>query len=296
MTSLTALTEIMAADTELAVSRLRDLGIDELDLKDDIFGRQIEDLEVSRRRRLTELLERSGARAYCLSSSLGSDDVSVIGELEFRTRMERGVLNLLETIPYVRPRLVRLLACAGGPPTDDPVSRVERLSPWVFDAYREAADALASAGPQVTVENEPESVLSEPDAVHAFFARLDRPLDRVGFTWDIQNMWAAGTFPTLAVYEQLRELIDYVHLKGGRDSPASPRILTERALLERASWPVQELVGRIILDDVSPVLCINVSGPDLPIEVEDPGELWAAEAVRDIDYLRRTFSAIGATT
>jgi sugar phosphate isomerase/epimerase len=295
MYSLTMLTEIMGTNTEAAVSRLSSLGINELDLKGDVFGRQIEDLDEPRRERLAELVDRTGARVHCFSSSLGSEDVGTVGERAYRERLERGVVNLLETLDYVRPRLVRLLGCGAAGRASDPLETLDKSAPWIYDAYREAIGALAGARVGVTIENEPESILSEPAAVPAFFNRLDLP-DEVGFTWDVQNMWAAGTFPTIAVYEQLQPLIDYVHLKGGRGSPAAPRTLVYRAPLEDAAWPVAELVGRVLLDGVSPVLCINPSGGATPESYSYGGEdrpgMWAAEAIADVDYLRRTFKSI----
>ena len=55
-----------------------------------------------------------------------------------------------------------------------------------------------------------------------FFKLLDRP-ESVALTWDVQNLWQMGTFPTIDVYYQLKDLIHYYHLKGGQfrgDSPS----------------------------------------------------------------------------
>ena len=63
-------------------------------------------------------------------------------------------------------------------------------------------------------------MLSTVEEVVSFFAELNCG-DAVNFTWDVQNLWQMGTFPSLAGYQQLRSLLAYYHLKGRQSEPGS---------------------------------------------------------------------------
>jgi sugar phosphate isomerase/epimerase len=118
--------------------------------------------------------------------------------------------------------------------------------------------------------------------VEVFFERLDRAR-RVVFTWDVQNFWQMGTFPSLDVYRRLKEKIGYYHVKGGRAEPGR-RSLVWRSTLQDASWPVLEITRAVCDDGVSPVICLNPSHGK-------PNEQFPMEKATEIDlaFLRRHF-------
>ena len=200
--------------------------------------------------------------------------------------------NLLETACVVRPTMIRLLACSLSPSDkrEGQHIRLEREAPWVYDSYREAIKLAAEAGIGVTIENEPDSIFSSPTETLGFFERLDMGA-KVHYTWDIQNMWQAGVYPTLEVYQQLKPIMNYVHLKGGRGFPATPTIMAYRSLLEDASWPVQEITRQVIRDEISPVICLNTShGKMAEDDVLAPLKGTAEEARRNVAFLRKIFT------
>jgi sugar phosphate isomerase/epimerase len=294
---LTMLAEMMNQDLETAICELTELNITRLDLKNHVFDRAIDTLDNERRERLAGLVERSGMSVYCFSSTLGHRNVSEVGEREFRHELELGIGNMIETAKVVRPNKVRLLACGfhGRADYADATAYLDSHAPWVFAAYRDAIDQIEAAGLAATIENEPNTVLSAPDETLAFFARLARP--RATFTWDVQNMWQSGTYPSLAAYHALRPLTDYVHLKGGRASADAPGDLAFRCPLEQASWPVRKIVSAVLTDGISPVLCLNPSHGAIAADYElaslaGTPELVRTEALRDVAFLRATFQEI----
>ena len=294
MTELTTAADMMDEDLPLAVSRLSDLGLRYLDLKDQVFGRPIANLDDERRDRLASLLAGTGLSVYCFSSVLGYWHLDQLDEATFRRRLEEGARNLIATSNVVRPAKVRLIACEfdEGAAGDGATAYLETRAPWVYGAYRDAVEQLTDAGLAVTFENEPRTIFANPEETIAFFERLDRP--RAGFTWDVHNMWQSGTYPSLEVYRTLQPLIDFVHLKGGRADSTDPTTLVYRSPLESASWPVREIVSAIIADGVSPVLCVNpfrgsmATGPGLPPVAGSP-EMIRDYATRDVAFLRETF-------
>jgi sugar phosphate isomerase/epimerase len=294
---LTMLAEMMDRDLEAAVAQLGDLRITRLDLKNHVFDRAIDDLDDARRERLAALLDQSGGSVYCFSSTLGHRNICQIGEREFRQELAQGIANMADTARTVRPDKVRLLACAFDNRGDyaDATDYLDGRAPWVYDAYREAIDQIEAAGLHATIENEPHTILSNPEETVAFFARLERP--RSSFTWDVQNMWQSGTYPSLESYRTLRPVMDYLHLKGGRASPEAPRELRYRAPLEQASWPACEIVAAVLADRISPVICLNPShgalAPDYELApLAGSPALIRAEAIRDVAFLRGAFREI----
>jgi sugar phosphate isomerase/epimerase len=298
MIELAMLTEMMAPDLEDSIRQLGELGITRLDLKGGVFGKSVEDLDETESEKLARLLIDTGTTAYCFSSVLGHWNVSGIAEAEFRRNLMDGVKRLVRTTRFVRPKLVRLLGCTfdGRAEFSDANEYLEKKAQWVYEAYREAVDCLAGRGLTVTIENEPGSIFGNPAETVGFFERLDRP-GKAFFTWDIQNMWQSDTYPTVEIYETLRPVVNYVHLKGGKGTPENPTVMKYRSLLEDAGWPVREIVQRVIDDGTSPVLCLNCShgapADDYPLrDIWGTPEVAAEEAKRDVKFLRERFSAI----
>lgn len=297
MTELTMLAEMMDRDLEIAVTQLSELRMTQLDLKNHVFDRAIDDLDDERRERLAALLEKTGASVYCFSSTLGHRNINELGERHFRQEMANGIANMVETARTVRPGKVRLLSCWFDErgETADANALLEARAPWVYDAYREAIDQIEAAGLHATIENEPNTVLSNPRETVTFFDRLERP--KATFTWDVQNMWQSGVYPSLEAYRTLRPVMDYFHLKGGRSATGKPGELAWRCPLEQASWPVKEIVSAVLADEASPVICLNPSHGAVPEGYtlgshDDRAGMMQAEALRDVAYLRANFGAM----
>ena len=205
------------------------------------------------------------------------------GESAFATQDLADLAHVLEVAAIIRPRYIRLLAAQlpGRHGGSDSVELIERLYPFVIPAYRAAIDQISAAGFATTIENEAAScVLSTTRDFRAFFAAIDRP-ELVGLTWDPQNQWATGVFPTIETYEQLRDLIVYYHVKGGK-TDGTRRELAWNVALEEATWPVVELTRRIVDDGVSPVICLNPPSHGRPIEGYAYGDVVTE---RDIGFL-----------
>lgn len=295
MAQLTMLAEMMDHDLSAAVNDLKELGIRQLDLKNHVFDRSIDDLDDERRAQLAALIEVTATEIYCFSSTAGHENVSQMGERAFRRKLADGIDNMLRTAERVRPRMIRLLACKFDTRENvtDGNDYLERHLPWVYAAYRDSVDQIDDAGIVTTIENEPNTIFSTPEETVAFFERLDRGT-KVGMTWDIQNMWQSGTYPTRDVYRTLRPVINYVHLKGGRSTPKAPFELTYRSPLANASWPVREIVGQVLADGVSPVICLNPSHGVPPKDyafasIWGTQHLAGAEARCDLAFIRKTF-------
>ena len=279
---LTMLNSMAAVDFEQALDRHAQWGLTDLDLKDQIFGKGILDLSDSEVERAARLIQAGGFEVNTLSTVLFQYDIDTERE-KHESDLTRGVPRVIEICRVLKPRQVRLIAArtsrraAGG----ELVEYLQRSQPWVLPIYREAVDRLQAADQQVVIENECHGCIFACAAdVVAFFAALDRT-GKAGFIWDIQNLWQMGEFPSLTAYEHLKPLIRHCHLKGGQIDGTSTH-LCWRTALEDASWPVLEIVRRVVADAAVPVICLNPSHG-----APKPGYNYDNAVERDIAFLRR---------
>jgi hypothetical protein len=281
------LNSMASREFESALERHVEWGVRVLDLKDCIFGKSIVDLTDEEAERASELARECGLSVHCLSTVLFHPEIE-LGEAAFRKGQLAPVARAVEIADIMGPSVVRLLAAqtTRRPGLADSVEYIRREHPWVIPVYREAIDRLNDAGYAVTIENEiGRCILATPQEVRGFFAMLDRQ-GKVSFTWDVQNMWQMGTFPTTDVYLELRDLIGYFHLKGGQHDGKSTALRWASALKD-ASWPVIEITRRAVADGVSPVICLNPSHGQAK-----SGYDYGDVLKRDIEFLRGNIPGI----
>ena len=257
--SITMLNSMADRDFETALDRHVAWGLHHLDVKDSVFGKGVADLSAAEAQRAADLIDSRGLSVHCMSTQLFHGDVEV-GEQAFRAAHLKPLERAISVARILRPTLFRLLSArtTRRAQVTDSISYLSDEHPWVIACYREAVERLAAAGLRVTIENECHAnILATASEVTDFFAQLDCG-DAVNLTWDVQNMWQMGTFPTMEVYRRLRPLLAYYHLKGGQAEPGSD-VLRWKSSLEDASWPVREITRQVVADGVSPVICLNGS-------------------------------------
>lgn len=282
---LTILNSMTGTDFEQALNQHLEWGITVLDLKDAIYGKTVDDLLPAEAEQVAKQIAARGLTVETLSTGIFHADIEP-GETAFRARFNDKLARILEAAPILQPRNIRLLSASSSKRAEfaDSVEYISQHHAWVFPLYREAVEQIHEAGFQVVIENEVnKSIFAKPQEIVDFFRLLDCG-DKAGLTWDIANLWEEGTFPSLEVYAQLKPLIRLVHLKGGRRSDGQ-RLASS---LEDATWPVKEIVGAVLRDNVSPVICVNPSHG-----AKNAGyNHTLADYERDILYLRHEFAGI----
>jgi sugar phosphate isomerase/epimerase len=284
---LTLLSSILGADFPLALERQKSIGIRYLDLKDGIWGKTVETLTGEEAARAAALIDGLDLRVHCLSTSIGySDPESDTDEAAFRARHEPALGNVLRVARVLRPEVVRLLAPRLAPSAGEcAVKRLDREFPWFVSVYRDWIDRIGEAGCGVLIENEASGcVLATITDITLFLARLNHPDAR--FTWDVQNLWQRGTFPSLETYRRIAPWVGEIHLKGGRHDGSSNSLVWASSL-EEASWTVVEIVRAVLEDGLVSYLCLNPSHGMRPSD----WDTWEV-AQRDVAFLRREFEAI----
>ncbi|HEU4808629.1 MAG TPA: TIM barrel protein [Homoserinimonas sp.] len=285
---LTMLNSMAAADFEEALQIHKEWGIEWLDLRDEIYGNWVKALDVPTAQRAKDAIDAAGLKVFCLSTSIFFADIAK-GEQEFREVHLEKLKEIIEVAKVLQPTVVRIIAAQL--PELEPGTRsmpvIKEKYPWLVEVYREALQLIADAGLTPTIENEAfRCFLSLPEDFIEFFEWIDRP-DIAHLTWDVQNQWATGVFPTLEVYETLKPLIHYYHVKGGQTDGTSDRLVWNVAL-EDASWPVAEITQAVVNDGVSPVICLNPAQHG----EQKPDYNYDGIVKRDVDFLRNAVKGI----
>lgn len=281
---VTVTNSMLGNDIIESLDRQHALGIRHLDLKDRIFGKPVSDLSDAEAHTLADAVAARNMRVHCLSTVLFDDDAAK-GADHFRAEHVGRIGRVVELARILKPNWVRLMAAqsstrSSGQPLLEHLAQI----PWLIPAYQEAIAQVHRAGFATIVENEiHDGILRNPDDVASFFGQL-AGAGAVGFTWDIQNMWETGEFPSLDVYRRLKPYINYVHVKGGVMRPGES--ILWKARLRDASWPVAELLDAIAEDNISPVICVNPCHGTTPSQGYDE----EAAAVDDIQFVQEVLA------
>ncbi|MCC2686582.1 MAG: xylose isomerase-like barrel [Paenibacillaceae bacterium] len=280
MTKLTMLNSMANPDFIQSLDTQAAWGIEVLDLKDRIWGKSLLELSKEEAESAARAIEARGLSVHCMSTDLFHDDLER-GESHFRDTHYSRIERTLETSRILHPTVIRLLSPRmdrAGSKTDS-VGRILGKFPWLIPMMQETVDRINAEGFQVTIENECErNIFSTPQEIIDFFTVLDRP-SSVYFTYDVQNLWQMGTFPSVEAYRSLKPLIGYFHLKGGV-AGEDGRLLW-KSTLEHATWPVAEMTREVVRDGISPVICLNPSHGR-----KREGYDYDRMVKRDLDYIQ----------
>ncbi|HEY3322381.1 MAG TPA: xylose isomerase [Planctomycetota bacterium] len=254
-----------------------------LDLDDGVYGKPIDELNLTDVRRAVAVLEERNLSVYCLSTSLFGQEIER-GRDYFRLHHLARLDRVLKIAEVLKPRLIRLLAPQTIKRKDmkDSFDFLRTHGRWVLEIFQEAIDRIDLKGFRATIQNQAgECIFSNVQEILSFFKELGNR-ERVCLSWDVQSLWQMGTFPSVDVYEKLKPVFGYYHLRGGQHDGLRPD-LRWRSCLEDASWPVLEVTRRVVKDGFSPVICVDRS-----LGIPRPDYDYGNCTERDIWFLRKS--------
>jgi sugar phosphate isomerase/epimerase len=280
MVQVTMLNNMVDADFITALDKHVSWGIQVLDLKQGIFGKSLLDLTLEEAEQAAAAIAERDLSVYCFSTELFHGEVEQ-GEAFFRTTYLDKIDHLLDLAQILKPTVIRLLSAKTKCRNEitDSTLYILKTHDWLIPMYQEAIDRIAEAGFEVTIENEcSANLFATTKEIIDFFRVIDRE-DRVYFTYDVQNLWQMGTYPTLSVYRELAPVIGFYHVKGGQKDEGSDKLIWKSSLAD-ASWPVAEMTLQVIADGRSPVICINPSHG-----ITKPGYNYEEVYQRDLAFI-----------
>ena len=284
---ITMLNSMAHGDFEKSLDIQKSWGIKLLDLKDSILEKNLASLSMEEANCVYELTQTKGMEIYCLSTTFFDEDLES-GEKIFRKNHLEKLKNIIDIANIMKPYFIRLLSPWSSKRSTfkNSVDHIKNNHPWLYPIFREAIDMINDAGYHAAIENEVHNnIFSEPEEITEFFSELDRQ-NKVCLTWDVQNLWHSGTFPTLDVYQKLRHLTGYYHIKGGMHDDNSNELCWASSL-EDAAWHVIEITQQVINDGIIKVICLNPSHGKAK-----PGYDYNDITKRDLDYLRKNFPEV----
>lgn len=287
MVQLTMLNFMAGNDFIESLNTQKSWGITVLDLKNEIYGKSLIDLTSAEAEGVAKEIADREMSVYCFSTELFQDDIE-IGEKAFREKSLAKIEQLLEIASILKPTVIRLLAARSSRRSlfSDSTAYVKEHHPWLIPLYREAIDRISDRGYEVTIENEcDQCIFSNPVEIISFFGELNRN-ENVYLTYDVQNLWEMGTYPSLQVYEALSPLIGFYHVKGGQRGEDGSSLAWSSSL-EDASWPVIQMTQQAVNEGVSPIICLNPSHGARKL-----GYDYHEVAKRDLDYLRKYIKGV----
>jgi sugar phosphate isomerase/epimerase len=280
MVQVTMLNNMVDADFITALDKHVSWGIQVLDLKQGIFGKSLLDLTLEEAEQAAAAIAERDLSVYCFSTELFHGEVEQ-GEAFFRTTYLDKIDHLLDLAQILKPTVIRLLSAKTKCRNEitDSTLYILKTHDWLIPMYQEAIDRIAEASFEVTIENEcSANLFATTKEIIDFFRVIDRE-DRVYFTYDVQNLWQMGTYPTLSVYRELAPVIGFYHVKGGQKDEGSDKLIWKSSLAD-ASWPVAEMTLQVIADGRSPVICINPSHG-----ITKPGYNYEEVYQRDLAFI-----------
>lgn len=287
MAQITILNDMVSRDFVVSLDIQKSWGIQVLDLRQNIFGKNLSELTIDEAEAAAEQIAKRGMSVYCLSSGIFLNDIE-LGRDAFANLYDGEIEHIIQIAEVLKPKVVRLLSARSSKRDtySDSVEYMEANHPWVIPMYREAVDRIHSAGVQVTIENEAKKCIwSKPSEIIGFYRELNRP-DKVSLTFDVQNIWFEGTFPSMDVYRELQPLIGYYHLKGGQAGELSEKLVWQSAL-DDASWPVMQMTKQVLADRATEVICLNPSHGEVK-----PGYDYNDLDKRNYDYVKKIIDSM----
>jgi hypothetical protein len=275
------LNSMPSSNFEESLDLMKAWGVIALDLKDNIFGKRVNDLTIIEAEKVAAMARERGQYVYCLSTTIFQDDIEK-GETEFTKLHGKRIEEVSTVASILKPKVIRVLSAQSSKRIsfNDSINYLVEHHPWVFDLYQSTIERFDGEGFTTMIENDPtNNLFGAPKEILSFFEKINC-FGKSKFTYDAQNLWCMGIFPSMKVYEQLKPIMGYLHVKGGiKDSESNE--LKWQSSLEDASWPVQEMSSQAVADGVTPVICLNPSHGEVK-----PGYNYENIVKRDLDFMK----------
>lgn len=259
----------------------REWKIHYLDLKEHIFGKELLSLRDDEAKAVAELVSERDMEVYCFSTTLFFEEIEK-GEGVFQKEHLEKLDRIIELARIINPKVIRIMAARTAKRSRiiNTVPYISESFPWLIPMYRRAVERINAGGYTATIENDANGCIwSRPEEITGFFNALDCA-GRVFLTFDIQNLWQMGTYPTMEVFDILEDITGYFHLKGSLPE-ISGGDTVYACSLEDCRWDVIGITRKALLGKSKSYICLNpVKGKRLE------GLCYEDIARADLDYLR----------
>jgi sugar phosphate isomerase/epimerase len=248
MIDVSVMTDQLGLDFEDAVKQLAEWGIAWVDLRSGVYGKAIDDVTDSEVERAQAVLDKHRLQVACLATRLASPwkDHDLWDEKDW----DEELLHLDRLIALARAfgtNMLRVYAYRK-PNPDVALDRpdLEEFLEPVSRRLREAAEIAADQGLVLVLENETFSLVGTCSELRQVVDAVDH--EALLACWDVANGWACGEQPYPDGYDQIRDSIGYVHIKGAKSRPDDPSVYGGVALVGQDDLDYGSVLGALIRD------------------------------------------------
>ena len=222
-----------------ALDLMSSWGQDIFDLREFIFGKTvIDDISDTQREELIKILSGYSFDIGCIGTRKLITDPDAD-----KTEMINLLKRLIKTAKAFHTGYIRI--CNFAPRPEEEELRLKMLAPAV-PLMKEFADIAAAEGITLVLENKPTSLTNRGSEMAEFLGRVNHP--NVKVVWDVVNSWIGGYLNIEKDYENCREFLGFVHLKGAMGKRGDPKIYDRGGLMGQDEVPHGMVVERLVKD------------------------------------------------
>ncbi len=240
---LCAFTDEISPDFEEAVRICADEGIRDVEVRS-VWGKNVATLSDEDVSRMRDILGSHGVRVACLGSPFGKCELAG-GEYAQHLRMFERLVDLAHAFDA---RLIRMFAfwVPGRARTPgQPVDLVAKL-PQIAELLRGPAEQARQEGLLLSLENEEATYVGTCREARLLHDAIASP--GLGICWDAVNGWNAGEAIFPDGYEEIRGVVNHVHVRDARADPSDPSRYAEAARLGDGVVDWREALRRLRAD------------------------------------------------
>lgn len=283
---LSAFTDAVHPDFDQALDLLAAQGFGAVELRQDIYGKSLADLDFAEAQQVARALQRQHLQVSCLWTPLFAElngqpvPPNLTDSLYMRLNHYLDLAELLD----VRSLRIAAPVPAKGEERGEQEEAFQSL-------IRQAADLAAERWTRLLLENEPESLTSNCLELGRFLYRVDHP--SLNAAWNFVKCWQAGEYPDATTYAYIAGTVRHVYVRGARADKSDPTTFATFALPGADDLQHPALLGLLLREDYEGYATIDPHYSGFAPEDQIKGvERGAAEAVfRTADYLRQTTGA-----
>ena len=209
------------------------------DLREYIFGETvIDDISDFQRDELLQILSRYKFDVGCIGTRKLIADPDA-DKLDLINLLKR----LIKTAKVVHTSYIRV--CDFAPRPKEEALRLKMLVPAI-PLMRELADIAGAEGITLLLENKPTSLTNKGREMAEFLDRVNHPAVKI--VWDVVNSWIGGYYNIEKDYNDCKDFLGFVHLKGAMGRKDDPQTYDRGGVMGLDEVPHSSVVERLVKD------------------------------------------------
>ena len=225
-------------------------GQETVDLREHIFGETvIDDINDAQRDELLNILSRYRFEIGCI----GTRKLIADPDAE-KNNMITLLKRLIITAKAVGTNYIRI--CTFAPRPEDEYLRRKMLVSAV-PLMREFADIAAAEGITLLLENKPSSITNRGSEMAEILTKVNHPA--VKAQWDAVNSWIGGFYDFEQDYENCKEFMGSVHLKGAMGSRDNCAVYDRGGVMGRDEVPHNKIIEWLVKDGFKSNITLDLS-------------------------------------